>query len=312
MMPIPSLRHDRRSFLARSLAFASATGCATNLPARAQSGGDDASERERPVCIFAKHLQLMPWEQLASFCREIDVDGIEATVRRGGQIEPADVIEQLPRLCEAMAQHDTGVVIMTTDINQPDSPHAESVLRTAALLGVKHYRMAYYQYDLGKPILPQLDTFARQAESLAAMNHELGLTGLYQNHAGGNYVGAPLWDLNQVLAEIPAADLGIAYDVRHASVEGQLSWPIDLAMIRDRIRTVYVKDYWVRDGRIENVPLGQGNVSDALFESLRLQPPPGPVSLHMEYISHTDPERVTESADAYRRDRQELRRRLNV
>ena len=201
---------------------------------------------------------------------------------------------------------------MTTDINSVETPDAETVLRTGALCGVTYYRMAYYKYDLAKPILPQLDGFARQAQELAALNHDLGLTGLYQNHAGATNVGGPLWDMQQMLSEIPTSDIGIAYDVRHATVEGNQSWPIDLALIRNSIATVYVKDYKAIDGNIENVPLGEGDVSADLFKSLRKQPPPGPVSLHMEYLSHKDPELVTACADAYRKDRLALKRLLGV
>ncbi|MCM2373727.1 sugar phosphate isomerase/epimerase family protein [Aporhodopirellula aestuarii] len=306
-------RQTRRSFLTQAAASAAAIGV-TGEHLQNQATGQD-TERDsdtRPVCIFAKQLQLMPWKEVAAFCRDIEVDGIEATIRRGGQVNPADAIEKLPELCETMSQTDSRVVIMTTDIVSPQSPNATAVLRTGALCGVKYYRMAYYRYDMDKPILPQLEGFAKQAQELAALNHDLGITGLYQNHAGNHYLGAPLWDLHQMLSEIPASDIGIAYDVRHATVEGNLSWPIDLAFIRDRIAAVYVKDYKAVNGKIQNVPLGEGDVSDKLFKTLRQQPPPGPVSLHMEYISHTDPSLLTASVDAYRRDRKVLKELLGV
>ena len=306
-------QEPRRSFLARSISAAAAIALCETASLVASSAEPEIDDSQsRPVCIFAKHLQLMPWDNLAAFCREIDVDGIEATIRRGGQVEAAEVAEKLPQLCEAMAAADRRVVIMTTDINSVETPDAEAVLRTGALCGVRYYRMAYYKYDLSNPILPQLDGFARQAKELAAINHDLGMTGLYQNHAGATNVGGPLWDMQQMLREIPTSDIGIAYDVRHATVEGNQSWPIDLALIRDSIATVYVKDYKSIDGKIENVPLGEGDVSPDLFKSLRKQPPPGPVSLHMEYLSHKDPELVAACAEAYRNDRKALKQLLGV
>ena len=314
---IESIRfRSRRSFLCRSLAFASAVRCLTSSSEASAledaPNSDSDHSGDRPVSIFAKHLQLMPWDELAKFCRDIEVTGIEATVRRDGQVEPGDVTEKLPELCDAMAKTDTRVVLIATNINSPKSPHAESVLRTAATLGVTHYRMEYYRYDLAKPILPQLDAFAREAADLAALNHDLGLTGLYQNHAGAKYMGAPLWDLQQVLCDLANEDMAVAYDVRHATVEGNLAWRLDLNMIRDKIGAVYVKDYQAVSGKIRNVSLGEGDVSEDLFAELRKSPPPGPVSLHMEYISHKDPKLVKASADAYRKDREALRRLLGV
>ncbi len=304
----PGAGQDRRSFLAAAGALTAAMTLATQT-----ASADDSNDASaHPVCIFAKHLQLMSWPELAKFCREIEVDGIEATVRSGGQVEPAAVVDKLPQLCAAMSATDTRVVIITTDINSPHSPHAEAVLRTAALAGVTHYRMSYYRYNHDQPSLPQLDGFARAATELAAMNHDLGVTGLYQNHAGATNVGGPMWDLQTVLAGIDPADIGVAYDVRHATVEANQSWPIDLAMIRERIATVYVKDYRAVNGKIENVPLGEGDVSRSLFKDLKSRRPPGPISLHMEYVSHTDPKLVQACADAYRQDRQSLRNLLGV
>jgi sugar phosphate isomerase/epimerase len=306
-------QESRRSFLVRGLSVAATTALLDPSTSTLQAAESETQEvQQRPVCIFAKHLQLMPWNELAAFCREIDVDGIEATIRRGGQVEPPDAAEKLPQLCEAMSSTNKQVIIMTTDINSVETPDAETVLRTGALSGVLYYRMAYYKYVLDKPILPQLDAFAKKAKELAALNHDLGITGLYQNHAGATNVGAPLWDMYQMLREIPNTDIGIAYDVRHATVEGNESWPIDLALIRDSIATVYAKDYQSVDGKIENVPLGEGDVSEALFTTLREQPPPGPISLHMEYISHHDPKLVQACADAYRNDRKALKRLLGV
>ena len=56
--------------LGASAAFASA------LPASGQRFG--------PVLAFAKHLQWLSFDEVAVFLEENDLDGIEATVRKGG------------------------------------------------------------------------------------------------------------------------------------------------------------------------------------------------------------------------------------
>lgn len=308
----------RRDFLKNAAigataATASLSGSAWGQdPATSKPGETESGAAGRPVCIFAKHLQLLPVDRLAAFCREIEVDGIEATIRSGGQVEPKDATQGLAKLCDALAKQDRRVVIMTTDINSVESPYALGTLRSAALLGIKHYRMAYYKYDLSQKILPQLEAFARQAKELAEVNHGLGLTGLYQNHAGANYVGAPLWDLAEMLREINTEDMAIAYDVRHATVEGYQSWGIDLVRIGDFIGALYAKDYRTVAGKIENVPLGEGDVNKKLFDTLKKSLPPGPISLHMEYTSHTDPKQTEQAVANYRKDREALRQLLGV
>ena len=48
-----------------------------------------------PVMAFAKHLQWLSFDELAEFLTEHDLDGIEATVRKGGQVEPENVEPRL-------------------------------------------------------------------------------------------------------------------------------------------------------------------------------------------------------------------------
>lgn len=304
------MRTNRRVMLA--------TGAMTAVAAwnGLRSAAEDAPAAEAtglgPLCLFAKHLQWLSHDALAQLLVDLDVAGIEATIRRGGQVEPADVGQGLPRLAEALGRRDRRVVIMTTDIHAVESPHAETTLRTAADLGIRHYRMAYYRYDLDRPILPQLDRFTKVAEDLAELNRSLGLIGLYQNHAGERYVGAPLWDLRQMLDAIDSQALAAAYDLRHATVEAGMSWALDWAMIRPRVGAIYLKDFHWRDGKVENVPLGTGQVSPRLFAAARDLGRPVPVSIHMEYIDHRDPDLIDACVAAYRADREAARRLIGV
>ena len=68
--------------------------------------------------------------------------------------------------------------------------------------------MEYYRYDFAQPILPQLTRHAKAASELAVLCKSLGITGLYQNHAGKNMVGAALWDLQDVLLDLDPSALG--------------------------------------------------------------------------------------------------------
>ena len=74
----------------------------------------------------------------------IGFSGIEATVRAGGHVLPQKVEEDLPRLHDALQKRGLEITIIATDINAVDHPQAEMVLRTAAKLGIRHYRMQWY------------------------------------------------------------------------------------------------------------------------------------------------------------------------
>ncbi|TWU22508.1 Xylose isomerase-like TIM barrel [Novipirellula galeiformis] len=266
-----------------------------------------------PLCVFAKPLQMLSFSELADLLVDQKWDGIEATVREGGQVDPSKVDQQLPKLVEALAAKEKRVVLFASDINSVEQPLTESTLRAAAKLGVRYYRMSYYRYDLSRPILPQLDQFTRQVEQLVALNRELGMTALYQNHAGTRYCGAGMWDLYRIAADQPKQQLAVAFDIRHATVEAGLSWPVHWSMLREHVGALYCKDFRWDQAKVENVPLGLGLVPDSFYAGLRKDPIEGiPVSVHMEYIDHRDPEKAAQRIQAVADDRQAIRRLLGV
>jgi sugar phosphate isomerase/epimerase len=245
--------------------------------------GDDRAG-QRPICAFVKFIQELSYRDLARTMAEFGFDGIEATVRPNGLILPEQAPEELPKLVEALREHDLEINVMTTNVDRADDPVSEKLLRTAASLGVKRYRMGYFRYDLSKPVREQLEEFRPVVRDLAALNGELGMTAVYQNHAGARYVGASLWDLVLLLEGIPSEQVGIAFDIRHATAEGGMAWPVSWNVVQPHLQAVYVKDFRWNGRRPENVPLGEGQVDPAFFRLLREATFEGPISLHVEYL----------------------------
>jgi len=263
-----------------------------------------------PICCFVKPLQHLSFDQLADKVAEMGFQGIEATIRKGGQIEPEEAPQKLPLLVKALTRRDLKVMVMATDVRDMEQPHTESLLRTAADLGIQRYRMGYFTYQLDRPILGQLDEMAPKFQTLAAFNRKLGIQALYQNHANHLLVGGPVWDLERLLREIDPAEIAVAFDIRHATVEGGKSWPIEFKLIQPHLGAVYIKDFeW--DGRdTKNVPLGEGLVDPDFFQQLKDSSFSGPISLHMEYVDHHDPELLGKSLVAIAKDMQALKKLL--
>jgi sugar phosphate isomerase/epimerase len=289
----------RRDFLRAAAAGLVATGL-LNKTIATDSTPD--SQRQNSICVFTKPFNSLTFDELADRIAELGFDGIEAPIRPGGHIEPEAVPDELPKLVEALKKRGLEITVMTSDVNDPNDPVNERVLRTAASLGVRRYRMRYFKYDMKQPILPQLDSWRPQVRELAALNAELGITAVYQNHAGRNYCGAPLWDLQRLLDGIPVEHVGVAFDIRHATVEGTMSWPVSFQMLRPHIDTVYVKDFRWDGVKPVNVPLGEGNISAEFFKLLAASDFKGPISLHEEYLDHRKPELVPEHLAAIKRD----------
>ncbi len=268
---------NRRDFVIKSGLAASASLLPFKLTGQAM-------HQKHPICAFVKFLQKMSFEELASTIKRLGFDGIEGTVRPGGHVPPNRVEEDLPKLMHALKANKVDMTIMASGINRADDPISEKTLRLASKLGVKRYRMAYYRYDLKKPVVDQIANFKSIAKELAALNKELGMQAIYQNHAGDRYLGGTIWDLKELLEDIPREQMAVGFDIRHAKAEGGMSWPVYWNVIQPHVGAVYVKDFRWENGRIVNVPLGEGWVDDRFFTSNRLAGFDGPISLHVEYL----------------------------
>lgn len=289
---------NRRQFLALSAAAFSAASLGA-------SGQNPGARLKR--CVFTKAFQSLSYEALAERMATLGADGIEATVRKGGHIEPEKAPDELPKLVAALKTHGLEVTVMASNINDPSDPLSEKTLRLASKLGIQRYRMDYYHYAKDREIDAQHTEWRAKLKDLAAMNRALGLTGLYQNHAGEAYFGAGLWDLHEVLAGIDRREIGVMYDIRHATVEGGHSWPVAFLRVLPHIETIICKDFVWKGGKVENVPLGEGQVDYPRYlKMLAGTDFSGPVSLHVEYIDHLDPELVPQHLAANQRDLQRL------
>lgn len=266
--------HRRRFLEASALALA-----ATALPARAAEAGGN-----RTCAVFTKSLEALAPEELADQLAAIGVTAIEAPIRPGGHIEPRDVADKLPGFVAALKKRGIDLAILSSGIGQADA-ESEAVLRAAAALGIKRYRLTHYRYDLKKPLGPQLDDIKAKLKDLAAMNREIGIQGQYQNHRGNNFVGAPVWDIVAALEGIDPAHLGLAFDFAHATVEGANAWELNLRRAAPHVVTVYFKDYRLDGRQWSACPLGEGFVDPKAGRLVRELLPAGtPVSLHVEYI----------------------------
>ncbi len=239
--------------------------------------------KKNPIAAFTKFLSSMPYVALAEAIAGLGFDGIEATVRPKGQVLPEKAEGELPKLVEVLAAKRLELMIMTTAITKADAA-SEKLLRLAAGLGIKRYRMGYYHYDLVTPIKPQLKELHPVLREVAAMNREIGIQGLYQTHAGARNVGATVWDIVELLEGIPTDEIGLAFDVRHAVAEAGLAWPVLLGVAKPFIAALYVKDCRWEGANLANVPLGQGRVDRAMVRRCKPAGFQGPISLHVEYV----------------------------
>ena len=298
------MRHDlsRRGFLQSA-----AIGGAALALAGSQSAAAEPAQGKPTYCAFTKPLQKLSFDELAERIAELGFDGIEAPVRPGGHIEPEHVEDELPKLVEALASRGLTIGILASGVTSVDQPHTAKVLTTAAKLGIPLYRMAYYKYDLNQPVAKQLDELKPMIRDLVAYSREVGISPIYQNHSGRELVGAPLWDLHELMRDHPPEDIGVAFDLGHATVEGGMSWPIQVNLLRPRMRALYVKDFvWHKSGT-DWVPLGEGRSDPKFYQQMRWPNFQGPLSVHVEYLDHKRDATAEEFLAAFKRDLDQLK-----
>ena len=85
---------DRRSWLASS----GALSLATVLPTATAAARPDRFE----FCAFIKFVQSLPYPVLAQRIANLGFDGIEATVRTGGQVLPVFRVHYMHTVCKSV------------------------------------------------------------------------------------------------------------------------------------------------------------------------------------------------------------------
>jgi sugar phosphate isomerase/epimerase len=272
-------RIGRRQF---ALAAAS-TAAAFAIPPQLIAAPKQADRYK--FCAFIKFLTALKYDEMADAIAEAGFDGVEVTARqKEAYIHPDRAADELPRLKEVLDKRKLEITILTTDIVRHDEPNAVSMLRTAASLGIKRYRLGFFRYDLKKPILPQLTALQPVIRDLAAMNRDIGIAGMWQNHAGADMIGATVWDMHSLIKDYPVREVGCVFDIRHAAVEAGEAWPVYYDLVKPHLNALSVKDFRWEGRKSVHTQLGKGNVDPKFFKTLQKSDFHGPISVHVEYL----------------------------
>lgn len=277
---LPAGALSRRQFMAKSALGASAL----SVSASAIYSAAAAEKLSPPIVVFSKVYQKLSlnFDDAAAVTAEAGLDGIDPPVRPDGEIVPERATEDLPRYVEAMHKRKLKVPLLTTAIVSASSPHTEDILRTARKLGVQYYRVGFV--DRKGDSKKQVSEFKTQLKDLAAMDKEIGIGALVQNHspAGhGNFLGGDLTELREIVSDFDPAQVGVAFDIGHAIIVHKEAWQPHFEALKSHIKVAYVKDAKMT-GRW--VPFGEGDVGDlGYFKLLKEMGYSAPISMHMEY-----------------------------
>ena len=272
---------SRRQFLGHAAMTASMAALAPKV-----LSAEGTTAPRFPIIAFSKPFQKLGPAETAELVANVGWDGVEMPVRKGGQVLPEKVEEDLPKFVEALRARGRELTIATTDVTSV-TPLNEKVLRMVSKLGIKSYRLGNFTYAKDRPIPEQLSEVTERLRDVAALNKQLGLKAGFQNHSGESRVGAAIWDIFAAIKETDPKAMGFCFDIGHATIEGGMAWPTNFRLAEPRLTAVFVKDfYWQKSGRAWRAtwcPLGEGMVDRKFFTMLKSTPYQGPICQHHEY-----------------------------
>jgi sugar phosphate isomerase/epimerase len=282
---------SRRIFLesaAAGVALSAAAGHARLLAAR-------SPHPLPPLAIFSKLYQelKLDFEQSAEVTAEAGYNGIDCAVRPKGEIEPERAADEMPRYAEALAKQGTKMLLLATGNSGVDSPHVRDILTTANKLGIRYYRLDFFTYKQDLSPEKQIAEVKARLKELAALNRELGVCGVFENHStigskvgskaerGSGYIGGDLSELHGIVKDFDPDQIAVAFDIGHAIIQHGDEWRSHFETLKDRIRIIYVKDA----GRASRfVPFGEGEIGTTdFFRSLVAMNYAAPLCIHIEY-----------------------------
>jgi sugar phosphate isomerase/epimerase len=272
---------SRRKFIAKTTLAASATVLCAGRPSAVLS----AEYSPPPIVVFSKVYQTLhlDFEAAAALTAEAGLNGVDCPLRPGGEILPERATEDLPRYVEVLRRKNLQLPLLTTAIVNVSSPHTEEILRLAKKLGIQFYRLGFIDQKKDVPVKKQLSEFKAQLKDLAALNQQIGITALVQNHSpsGHTYIAGDLSQLEEIVSDFDPAQIGAAFDIGHALIVHGDDWRAHFEKLKPHLKIAYVKDA-KRDGRW--VPFGQGDIGGTgYFKLLKAMGYHAPISLHVEF-----------------------------
>jgi len=249
---------DRREFLQTSILATLASSVMTDVTlARAQTAAAGQGAATTPstprrliMDAYSRHLHwLRSADEVAEAAIEMTCAGVNPTIQQHpGHIDPAKVTTELPAFVKTIEKHGLRVKQVRGGNQTQVDASVEAMVGTMGQLGITHYWLGTDNYDLSKPIVPQLDAIKRKVERFVALNQKHNTTLLYHTRAGANAVGSVVWDLLYVMKDFDPKHVGFHWDTGHMSHHGSNMWELLMRTAGPYVVAMAWKDRsWAQD-----------------------------------------------------------------
>jgi hypothetical protein len=206
------------------------TTLAAQAPAAAGQAAPAAAAAPRKLIIdaYTRHLHwIRSADEIAEAAIEMTCTGVNPTIQNyPGHINPANVATELPTFVRTMQKHGLRVKQIRGGNQTAVDASVETLVGTLGQVGATHYWLGTDNYDLTKPITPQLDAIKLKVEKFVQLNQKHGTTLMYHTRAGAQSVGSVVWDLLYVLKDFDPKHVGFHWDTGHMSHHGSNMWEL--------------------------------------------------------------------------------------
>jgi sugar phosphate isomerase/epimerase len=263
--------------------------------------------------LFTDNLADLPLAEAAKAAKSAGFDGLDLTLRAGGHVLPANAEAGMAKARQAAEAVGISIPMVSTDITDSSSPHADSALAAAAHFGARHVKLGYWPYQPFGTLARQIDAAQERLARVIQLARRYNVLPCVHPHSG-RFVAAGGQLLYFILRDFKPEEVGAYVDPMHMTIEGSLNgWELGLDLVANWIAVVGVKNFRWRPGnrdtqgqlryRWEYVPLADGQAPLPEFVGyLKKLGFNGIVSLHSEYKGNSSfrplatPELVEQSA----------------
>jgi sugar phosphate isomerase/epimerase len=249
------------------------------------------------VCVYSGCLAKIPYSQLSFIVREMGYDGIDLTVMKGGHVDPSLYMVDLDRAFQTFQDAGMDVPMVTTGFTSPSQPYAYAIFYVSAQLGARFCRLGAWppaaaSDPTGQNAAIRAVMLRNDLAQFATTGIRCNILPLLANHAG-SYPGRSIPEVNAMLTSVDRAAFGYCFDPAQAVIESRSvsAWETALQAALPRLAAIALSDVTLSeaDPNPRLCPMGEGVIDwKKFFAILAAAHFHGPVSMHMDYETHSE------------------------
>lgn len=165
-------------------------------------------------------------DEAADAVFELGCDGLALTVQPyPSHIDPERVSRDLAPFVNRLRRRGLRVTqIQGPDLTDASAPQVQTIIRAGSQLGITHYWFGTLNYDLAKPIAPQLDTVKLSLDKFVKLNEKYHSTMMVHTYPTPTAMGSTVWDLLSVMKNFDPKYVGFHWDTGHMALHGADMW----------------------------------------------------------------------------------------